>query len=81
MISVFVRDDIVISSRWPYVVFTDDCLTLIIGIAKWVYCFSDGDSEKVKCDNRADPAVPVAGAPAAGGVSGGARETGHYDRT
>lgn len=29
VISVFVRDDIIISSRWPYVVFTDDCLALI----------------------------------------------------
>lgn len=43
--------------------------------------FTDGDSEKVERDNSADPAVPVAGAPAAGRLGGGARETGHYDRT
>lgn len=52
--------------------YIDLCLIIFI---------SDGDCKKAECHNRPDPAVPVAGAPAASGLGRGESETGHNDGT
>lgn len=42
---------------------------------------ADGDRKKAERNNRTDPTVPIAGAPAASGLGRRESETGHNDGT